>query len=99
MRYGLDIIILQFDGKQLNDVDGSTLTLKKVCVNALLAQAPDQNKMKGEEKIERYNLAKRVHEADEGITLTQEECVLIKEQVATLYNNNLVIGRLSEVLK
>ena len=72
-------------------VSKNVLMLKDICLNALLAEFPDE-KPNGMENMKRYLLAKKVQLAND-IELKAEEVVLIKELVGRAYNSPLVVGQ------
>lgn len=72
------------------------LTLKSVCVNALLMDHQDE-KLTGKEKFERYLIAKKITAAAEDVSLELEEAVLVKDLVARVYTP-IVIGALFEAM-
>jgi hypothetical protein len=69
-------------------------TVKMALVNAVLS--PEQNE-KGIQKIQKYELAKRLYQADKEVEVTAEEVVLMKKRVEELYAP-LIVGQLAELL-
>lgn len=80
-----------YDG--LEEVNGAKklLTLGRAAANALLATTPDDAKMPGAEKIQRYALAMKVVNASK-IKLPSEEVSLIKSSIDKIYGP-LVVGQ------
>ncbi len=76
--------------KESEKKDSVPLTLKSVCINALLSEI-DREKTSGEDKVERYELAKKIHEGGT-IELKTEQVVLIKERIGKFYLPLLVGG-------
>ena len=74
------------------------LTVKTVCVNALLAHFPDDTKVDGLEKYNRYKLASEISGADTEIDLPSESIVKIKLLVGKIYNPTIV-GRVFDALE
>ena len=74
------------------------LTVKAVCINALLTHFQDDAKLDGAEKYSRYKLATKVSEADGEIDFTAEEIVKIKLLVGKLYPPTIV-GRVFDILE
>ncbi len=88
--------LLNIEGKKLEAGDPKKpMTFKSVVVNALI-MGPDQPALDGAAKLERWELAKRIHGKDE-VELEAEEIVMIKESVAKSYTA-LVYGRVVETL-
>jgi len=59
------------------------VTLRTAVVNALLAQFQDEKSLSGEEKLKRWDLARKVHGGCD--TLEVEEVALIKTLVGKAY--------------
>jgi flagellar basal body rod protein FlgG len=92
-------ILVQLNGQPLmdNDGQGNTVpaTVKNALVNAVLS--PEQNE-KGTQKVQKYELAKKLFSAEKDVEVTAEEVVLMKRRVEELYSP-LVVGQLAEMLK
>lgn len=73
--------------------DGKVVTLREVTVNALLAPAD----ISGTDKMKRFLLAQKIHEAAEEIKLFPEELVLIKDLIGKAYSP-LFVGRAYQIL-
>jgi len=94
----LNVEVNDLDGKAVLDPDsGKPATLKSATTSALLFQGQDDSKMTGDQKLARFALAKKVHDASDTVDLTAEEIVLIKECVNKIFTP-LVYGRLVEAL-
>lgn len=78
--------ILALDGAAIPDV-----TVKKLCVEALLTPFADEPSLSGEDKVERFVLAHRLANV-ETIALRAEEIALIKRLVGKAYAP-LAVGR------
>ena len=92
------------DGKPIPDgrpvekgEDFVALTLKDVCMNALLAFDPN-GKMTGKDKFERYSTAVKLQEAETEVELGAEDVVKIKECVGILYSP-LIVGQVWNMLE
>lgn len=96
--------VLDGEGKPKKNEDGSfaqkDLTLKKFVVDALLQIEKDKNgnplEVSGEEKLTRYELAKRINQ-DKCEEITQDERLLIKKLCAKPFTT-LVVGQIYEIL-
>lgn len=81
-----------------------SLTMREVCIEALLSTYPDEAQLTGQEKFARYKLARSLEEnlaTVEDTPLTQvssEDVVLLKGLIAKKYVP-LVIGQAFEILE
>jgi hypothetical protein len=89
--------------KPLLDLEGKPilaanipLTLGEAVATALLANYADEQNLSGEEKVKRFLLAVKVHNATE-LGLTSDEITLIKKLVAKAFAP-LVVGRIWAIL-
>jgi hypothetical protein len=98
MMLDVSKVLVRFDGKPLMDVDdnGASVdaTVRRALVNALLA--PNQ-KDSGVQKIQKYELARRIYTTDM-VEVSAEEVVVLKKQVEELYPP-LVCGQLCAMLE
>lgn len=83
--------IKALDGSPMLKEDKSPLRLEEVVTNSLLSSYPDEQSLPGEEKVRRWSLAIKVHDAPKDPPLTADEVALIKKLVAKAYNP-LVVG-------
>lgn len=76
------------------------ITLKRICVNALLSEAKEEKNIiiTGEEKVKRYELAKKIQEAETKVDLKTEEIVLIKKMIGLVYPP-LIVGQCFQLLE
>lgn len=70
---GFDQIIRNFAGIPLK-IDNEQVTLKRLAVDALLGNYPDEQ-LTGDEKAFRYQLAKRIHTGRASLTSSEREVV------------------------
>ncbi len=75
--------LTQLDGSPFTEADGVTpekapTTVRKVCVNALLASYPDESTLSGEIKLARFKLAKKIADSRGDLELTIDEASLLK---------------------
>jgi hypothetical protein len=94
------IVINGLDGKPIMIPDGKgkqeALTLNTACVNALETSLEEDRQMPGEAKFKLDELAHKIYNKN-GVSLTAEEVVLIKQRVGKLYNP-LVVGAVWRIL-
>lgn len=72
------------------------VTLRSVCVDALLTLRANEENLAGEEKVRRYKLALRITHEDI-VDMIPKDVALIQELVASLYTP-LVVGQVWEML-
>ena len=78
--------------------DGPPLTLRRVAMNALVAQFQDEQGLPGDEKLIRWELALKIKNATDPVDLFPEEVVKIKNCIAKLYGPG-VSGQAWQLLK
>lgn len=101
MKVKIDTPIKTIEGKDMKEmVDGQekVITIKKFCVNAVLANPSDNAKETGEQKVKRYELAKKIQNAKKEIDLSSEEISLIKKEIGINYPP-IVVGQAYEILE
>lgn len=74
--------LTDFSGAVLK-IGDEPLTLRRVCVEALLAQHPGET-ADGTEKLKRFQLAQKIHGGD-AVDLAAEEVVLVKRLIGVAY--------------
>lgn len=77
---------------------GRELSLASTCCNALLAAHEDERALSGEDKVKRWKLAQRIHDATGEIDIASEEVSLLKTLLAKSYTP-LVVGQAWSVLE
>jgi hypothetical protein len=91
--------LVQLNGQPIMDMDeqGNAVpaTVKNALVNAVLS--PEQNE-KGTQKVQKYELAKKLYRAEKDVEVTAEEVVLIKKRVEELFAP-LIVGQIVELLE
>lgn len=85
------VVLVDLDGKPVKDGDVE-VTLARAVVQALLNVFPDEPNLAGAEKMRRFLLAQKVHQAKGDFALTDQERDLIKKLVEKAYGP-LVLGR------
>jgi hypothetical protein len=77
------------------DENKKPVLIKNLLVNAVLGQ--DRQEMPGEEKLERFELAKKISGASPCVEVTAKELTLIRNSVQRVYPP-ILVGQLEEVL-
>lgn len=77
-------------------IQDEEVTLRSVCVNALLSEFQNENST-GEDKVKRYELAKRIYENDE-LELEAKQIALLQERVGKNYLP-LIVGQATKMLE
>ena len=70
--------------------DSTSVDLRKVATEALLATFPDERSLSGEEKLKRWVLARKIRETEDPVTLTTEEVALVKKLIGLAYGTGIV---------
>jgi len=87
--------------QQLTDIGGNPLPqnlhMRKIFVDALLADYKDEQNVSGEQKLERYELALKINAEDE-VELKVEQAALLKKLVAKAYTP-LVVGQVWKAIE
>lgn len=109
MRIKIDGIIKDMDGVALvktpeeKDKDGKVtrkrvdLSVQEACITALMTWQPN-DKVPGDEKFKRYELAMLVKGAKKELELPAEDVALIKKQVGDIFSP-LVVGQVWNALE
>lgn len=96
MKVNINQTLKQADGKSPVEVEkGKALTLKDVCINAILTPAQDDDEKK---KWEKYEIFKKLRDGVLEVELMAEEIVVIKKGVARV-NPPLIMGQAFEMLE
>lgn len=101
MAADLDARIVNLDGGPLLDDKGkeTTLTVRSIAVNSLMAPYPDEQNLSGEDKMKRVDLARRLQDTKTKAELTSEDIVLIKRLVNKAYASPLVVEQTWKALE
>jgi len=108
MKINVSKPITTLEGKalQISNEDGKLIdfTLAKACNEALLAA--NDKELKAEEKITRFELAKKIYaasiakkESDKFVDFSSEEIVKIKAQINKVYAAPLVVAQCFDLLE
>lgn len=91
----------EFQKFQSGLTKGKPFILRKACVNVLLMTEIDgagrPKELKGEEKVERFELAKEIHKSAGLVDLQSEQIALLKKLIARAYGP-LTVGQAWQVL-
>lgn len=96
MKRVLTTELLDLDGTAMTGRKGA-LTLREVCVEALLGNYADEPNLAGEEKYKRFTLADRLSKEDE-TELSAEETAQLKKLIGKAYVP-LAVGRAYQLLE
>ena len=90
MDMTLDVtqVLLGLDGEAMMDGD-NPVTLRPICVNALMAVMEADKGMSGEDKVAIWSLAGKIHKEDRPV-LDAKEVVLLKKRVGDAYGPAIV---------
>lgn len=76
-------------------------TLRKACTNVLVMRQADERgrekQLTGKEKVERYELAKKIHNSTGLVDLEAEEIALLKKLIGEIYPP-ITVGQSFEIL-
>jgi hypothetical protein len=100
MKIDLTVILKSLDGEVLEEKTKDKLvpiTLKSVCVNAMLSMTDEDRQEQGTSKAERYKLAFKLSEGGNQ-DLSTDEIVKIKERIGKIYIP-LIVGRAYDLLE
>ena len=79
--------------KETIDENSKAITLRKVCVNALMA---NEDKIEGTEKLKRYQLATKIQKGT--MEVSAEDITLIKSLVGKFYGT-VIVGQVYEIFE
>jgi hypothetical protein len=99
MRINVNQVLRNFEGQVMKDqnAQGEAIdaTLKLSLVNALLAPGKQDA---GVEKIQKYELAKKIYRGGE-VELSTEEVTLCKSAVNETFPHPMVVGQINNMLE
>jgi hypothetical protein len=73
------------DGEPFTNTKGEPLAFKAILENALLGNYNDEASLGGKEKLDRWELAKRIRASNGTVGVTSEEISLLKALVAKAF--------------
>ena len=98
MKINLDFKFKKLNGEWFHrPEDSEDLSLRTVCVEALLGNYQDE-RIEGAEKLLRYKLAMKIFHAGDEVELSAEEIVLVKKLIAKMFSV-LVTGQAWEYIE
>ena len=86
------------DGNDIPDQQGKPTTLRNIATNSIVAMFQDEKNIGGEEKLKRWDLALKVKNTSDPVSLTVEELALVKNMVAKAYGT-LIVGQAWKMLE
>ena len=95
MKIAINQPIIGINGKEIINPDNSKMTLKDVCVQSILTPAEGDDEKK---KFEKWEIYKKLRDAQTGVELKIEEVGLIKKCIGKL-QPPLVMGQCFEMLE
>ena len=96
MKIDVEQVLTTISGEVLEIAEDTPITVKKTCVDVLLAITEADKGSNGEQKLRYYNLANKIQSGGE-VDLTAEEVVLLKERIGTICPT-LIVGKMFEIL-
>lgn len=97
MKRNTTAAIKTLTGEPIKDGQAD-LTLGAVATNALLMPYEDERNLSGDEKVKRFKLAQRIHDAAGEVDISAEEITLLKSLIAKAYTA-LVVGQAYAILE
>lgn len=89
--------LVTLEDKALEDENNKPVTLKKIVLNALVATYPGEENLAGDEKLKRWELALKIKNEPDPVSLKAEEVTEIKKLIAKMYGT-LVVGQAFKML-
>ncbi len=83
--------LTELGGEVLKDEKGEPVTMKTVCINALMNLSQDDANLSGEDKLKRFDLATVIY-AGENPDIKVEDVALIKTLVGKMFMP-LIVGQ------
>ncbi len=89
------------DNGEMEEKKYPPFTLRKACTNVLVMREVDAQgrpkEMTGKQKVERYELAKKIHNSTGLVDLQAEEIALLKELIGRIFPP-ITVGQAFEIL-
>lgn len=91
MDMTLDVtqVLLGLDGEAIKDADNKPVTLRPICINALMATMEADKGMTGEDKVKIWVLAGKIQKEDKP-ALEAEDVALLKKRIGAAYGPAIV---------
>lgn len=96
MKIDVTQTLLALNGEKLRGDDGQPVTLRSVCINALMTTLEADGNLTGEDKLAAYTLAKQIQDEDQP-DLRVEDLTKLKERIGKCYSP-AVVGPVYAVL-
>ncbi len=91
----------EVDGKMVVTKKAPPFTMRMACVNVLVLTRLDRStkpkELTGQEKVDRYELAMRIHKSTGLVDLSVEDIVLLKDLVGSTYPP-ITVGQAWDIL-
>ena len=84
MEIRMNQAFTNIDGTVLKKNENEFFYLKSACVDALTVNNPEE-KLSGEDKIKRWDLAVRIYNTSSEISLSSEEISLLKKLISNIF--------------
>lgn len=99
MKIDVNQTLKTMNGQVMKDDDGTgqivDATLRMAMVNAILSPIEKES---GMDKVKKFNLAKKIHDAESEVDLTVEEVSLIKERIGEVFPA-IIVGQVFDLLE
>lgn len=89
MKIDFSAPLISIKGEKMKDTEKADLALKDVCIEALMAVVPSDERTSGETKYKRFQLAEKIVGGGE-VELTPDEAVILKDRIGVCYGPAVV---------
>lgn len=96
MKVNVNQAFTELDGTVIKDGEHD-FTLKEASVRALNTPVPSE-KLSEEEKMKRFNLARKIYKGGV-VDLTTDECALIKNRIHVIFDSPLIYTEAYEMIE
>lgn len=96
MQVDFSTVLVDFNNQPLKN-ENADLTLRSVCIEALMAIFKDEENLSGEDKLKRYDLGMIIHSANGAVDLRVEDVALLKKLVGKGYAP-IIVGQVWNLL-
>lgn len=99
MKKNFNIVVKNIDGGDMLEQENKPLTMKAVCLTALLLPQNGDDNLDGKKKCDLVSLAIKIN-ADEEVDVSTEEIVVLKQRIAKVpFTNHMIVFRSHEFLE
>lgn len=99
-KIDFNTVLLDLNGNPIQELDQDNtpvgITLKMVCLKALVTEVPDE-KIEGAERYARYVIANKLTKATKPLNIKSEEVTKLKDLIGKMYTA-IVVGRCWDLL-